>query len=202
MKLASEDLVIRARAGDQVAIATIALVGQNADRGLARAIKSRRFIRQAISKIPLRAVDPVFSPFGDLSALHPKREAKLARRFAEVVVGADGPEPYAANVMMLLPTTGWRGVVMLANGPSLLNSGRARALALGFANSHERNAFCLARRHAGKVDSEARARMPVTIQKAMQLGDAFGLAQKIQAVRLPGSRISDYDPNTGWELGE
>lgn len=193
MRLGAEDLVIRSRAGDQVAIATITEVAKNAKRGFARAVKSRKLIQEAIAAVPLRPIDPIVVP---------RREKRAAQKFASVVVGSEPTEQYAAHVIMLLPTIGWRGVVVLANGPSLIRSGRMRVVAKGLSNPLERHAFCLACKHAGAVDRSARAKMPPKLRHALQLGESFGIAQKIQAVRQPGSCISDFDIGTGWELGE
>lgn len=193
MRMTAEDLVIRAREGEQNAAALILEIGKNAKRGNPRAIKSRKLIQEAINSLPLR-------PLSVVPALH--RESLPAKHFAHVVVGAEGPEPYGAQVTTLLPSMGIRGVVMLANGPPLLKSGRARAIAQSYPTQSERHAFCLARRYAGMAVSSERAELHPRLQRAMTVGDCFGIAQKIQAVRLPDSCISTFDPAVGWELGE
>jgi hypothetical protein len=193
MRMTAEDLVIRTRAGEQNAAALILEIGKNAKRGNQRALRSKRLIEEAISNIPLR-------PMSVVPALH--RESRPAKHFARIVVGAEGPEPYGAQVMTMLPLLGIRGVIMLANGPTLIKSGRARAIAQSYPTATERHAFCLARRYAGQANPAERSTLHPRLQNAMMVGDCFGIAQKIQALRLPDSRISDFDPAVGWELGE
>jgi hypothetical protein len=193
MRMTAEDLVIRTRAGEQNSAALILEIGKNAKRGNPRSVKSKRLIEEAIANIPLQTLSVV-------PALH--RESLPAKHFARIVVGAEGPEPYAAKVTSMLPMLGIRGVVMLANGPSLIKSGRARAIAQSYPTAHERHAFCLARRYAGQANASERASLHPRLQNALAVGDCFGMAQKIQAVRLPDSSISAFDPAVGWELGE
>jgi len=185
--------VIRTRAGEQVAAAILLGIGQNAEKGEPRAVKARRYIQKAISTIPLQTLKK-------LPAL--RRERRAQEQFARVVVGAESPEQYAAQAITLLPVVGIRGIVALANGPCLLKTGRARVIAQAFTTPIERHAFCVSRKHCGHVDSAQRANFHPSVQRAMTIGNAFGLAQKIQAVRLPDSRISDFDVAIGWELGE
>ncbi len=40
------------------------------------------------------------------------------------------------------------------------------------------------------------------VSEAHHHGKVVGMARMIQAVRMPNSRISDYSPTVGWELGE
>ena len=193
LRLACEDLVIRARAGEQIAAAILMNVGKNAAKGNARAVKSKKVIEQVIADLPI-------STLGVVPGL--KRENLPVEKFANVVVGGEGPDQYGAEMRKLLPHMGMRGIVMLANGPHLHKTGRARAIAVAYENPLERHAFCLSRRHAGCRDDRARLRLHPRVQHAMMMGESFGMAQKIQAVRLPNSKISDFDPATGWELGE
>jgi hypothetical protein len=193
MRMTAEDLVIRTRAGEQNSAALLLEIGKNAKRGNRRALRSKQLIEEAIANIPLRTLSVV-------PAVH--RESVPAKHFARIVVGADGPEPYGAQVMTLLPVLGIRGVVMLANGPTLIKSGRARAIAQSYPTASERHAFCLARRHAGSACPSERAQLHPRLQNAMMVGDCFGIAQKIQELRLPNSSISAFDPAVGWELGE
>jgi len=204
MQMGAEDLVIRSRAGDQVATAQIEAIGQNANAKLARAIKSSKMIAGYIKENPVSNIG--WSPVSVI--VDSRKDKRLRTKFTNIASGED-LEEYGANILSLLPTVGWFGVVTLANGPSLLMSGRAKAIARSFTNPEEKHAFCFGRKYCDDPDAEewlknqdflAVAHAP--LRQALDLGIKFGWAQKIQRVREPGSRISDFDAAAGWELGE
>jgi uncharacterized protein with GYD domain len=196
MQMGAEDLVIRSRAGDQVATAQIQVIGQNAKKKVPRAVKSSRMIADYIK------ANPVDGPFVITNTVLPtdsRKEKRVRAKFVNIA-GSEDLEEYGASVVSLLPAVGWFGVVALANGPSLVKSGRARAIACSFANREEKHAFCFGRKYCSEPDFLAVAHPP--LRHALDLGIKFGWAQKIQQVRLPNSKISDFDPAAGWELGE
>lgn len=194
MQMGAEDLVIRSRAGDQVATAQIERIGQNAKEKLARAVKSSRMIADYIKENPVSNVG--WSP---IVITDSRRDKRLRTKFVNIA-GSEDLQEYGASVLSLLPTVGWFGVVALANGPSLLKTGRAKAIARSFTNPEEKHAFCFGRKYCDDPDFLAVAHAP--LRQALDLGIKFGWAQKIQRVREPDSRISDFDPAAGWELGE
>jgi len=202
MRLAAEDLVIRTRAGDQVAIAVIFNIGQNAKAGNPRSIKAKRYIEECIARIPLRStIDYRLSTIDSFSGQQPIAHSHLHKALTRVVVAGD--ENYGQDIITLLPAAGWRGVILLANGPSLIKTGKVRAVAQTIPDPSHRHAFCTGQRYAGRAyDISERRRLDPQVKAALELGEAFGLAQKVQAVRRPEARISDFDPETGWELGE
>lgn len=86
---------------------------------------------------------------------------------------------------------GWAKAVYLANGP-LLRDDTIADVASSFGAEGESRAFI-----AGVL-------LPThpAMNAAHHHGKVLGMARKIQAVRMPNSRISDYSATVGWELGE
>jgi hypothetical protein len=194
-RIIAEDVVIRARLGEQVAQANIMLVSDAAKRGDERAKRGLRAIERAIEEIPQQPLK-VLPGYA--------REHIPAHQFARVVVGVEGPEAYGADIQRHLVPMGLRGIVMLANGPSLHKTGRARAIAIAFETHHETKAFCVGRKSPPNSfpDERVRRTIPPKLRSALEVGERFAAAQRIQAVRLDDSKISDFDVIVGWELGE
>lgn len=86
---------------------------------------------------------------------------------------------------------GWAKAVYLANGP-LLHNGKVADVAASFGAENDSRAFI-----AGVVFPTHPAVSP-----AHHHGKVVGMARKLQALRMPGSKISDYSATVGWELGE
>jgi hypothetical protein len=211
LRAAAEELVERARAGDQVAQATLQLVGENAQKGVPRAVLTHKITLEVLDENPPK----IGHLSGDIGSDLPARKDRFLQRKFYSVIGAEEPEEYGTGVAAMLPLVGWCGVVTLANGPSLLRTGRARAVAQNLPSPQEKDAFCTGRKYCTELstmvswyanhlsaDQMLGIATNPTMKTALLLGVAFGMAQKIQAVRQPDSRISDFDPATGWEFGE
>jgi len=94
------------------------------------------------------------------------------------------------------------GSVWLANGP-LLSDEMLRAFASNF-GGEETAAFMFGFKHHGSqldLDS-AHHGLDEDHRKVLDIGRMFGEARALQYVRMPGARISEYQPVVGWELGE
>ena len=182
VKLAAEDLVERARVGDQVAMGTIQLVGVEAQKGRPRAVKARRALATYIKRNPPRG----FISGGSVAK-------QLAVQKLNAAIAGDEPEV----IVVCLPLTGWTGVVCLANGPRLTEP-TVRDLSWHLPNEDHQKAFTFGFEQSSGDFSE----LPADLAQSAKLGFDVAAAWKIQQVRLPGSRISAYDADTGWELGE
>lgn len=86
---------------------------------------------------------------------------------------------------------GWAKAVHIANGP-LLHDLKVANVASSFGTEQDTNAF---------VSGVLLPTYPA-VSAAHHHGKVVGMARKIQAVRMPNSRISDYSATVGWELGE
>jgi hypothetical protein len=194
MRQTAEDLVVRARVGDQNAIAIIEMTRDNAARGMERAAIAYCMIKKSLERVPILVAGTLPIP--------KRRSPRVEYSFASAVFAGEPDEEYGKTIVAYAPNLGALGIILLANGPSLTMTGRARQIAQTFKSSEEKNAFCLARRGAGCANMVERAQFPKDLQRAMAVGDSFGLAQKLQTLRKPGARMSDWDPRLGWEFGE
>ena len=194
MRQTAEDLVVRARVGDQNAIATIEMISDNAKRGVERALIAYRMIKQALEKVPVLIAGSLPIP--------KRRTSRVEHSFSNAVFAGEPDEQYGMTIVSLTPVVGELSIILLANGPPLFKTGRASRVAQSFKTPAEKHAFCLARRGAGCSNLVERAAFPASLQHAMAVGDAFGLAQKLQELRKPGAKLGDWDPRLAWEFGE
>jgi len=190
----AEDLVVRARVGDQNAIAIIEMTRDNAERGMQRALVAHKMIKRALERVPVLVAGTL--PIPKL------RSSRIEYSFASAVFAGEPDTEYGQTIVSYAPSLGALGIILLANGPPLFMTGRARSIAQTFKTPDEKNAFCLARRGAGNANALERSQFPKPLQHAMAVGDSFGLAQKLQTLRKPGARMTDWDPRLGWEFGE
>jgi hypothetical protein len=168
------DLVERARAGDQNAIAMICEIRDNANRGESRAKESAREIEQYIKKHPVT----------DMGCDQLVRETTAA-------FGADPYEKVLIEkVKPLAERNLKKAIVTVANGPSLLRG--YRELIETFAENlsdNERDAFKLGAAQTS-IALQAMRNFSHECQHALILGYVLGKARRIQAVRLPGVPIA------------
>lgn len=182
---AAEDLVVRSRARDQNAIAILTLIGQNAARGVPRAIETLRAVQAYTAAHPYRqfvfgsdappAPPPntrfVREAVGHLSSREPAR-----RQAAEVML----PEVCRANqdaaVLVL-----WRG--------ALLDSARIKRL-MAALEPADRKAFARGARRPERVSASP----------AELYGAAVSKARRIQLFSEPNSKAGVLGSSIGWEL--
>ncbi len=178
---AAESLVRRARQGDQNAMGMIAMVRQNAEKGVSQAKSAFAAIRQYISKNPSKNA-PMSSTIGFEPKITP-RAVKLANgpNLTASRIGAMGSMfgAEANQAVFVIGVEGWRkprGV----NGdhyPSNVNEVKVGVDI-----------------HTTTVGADNK--------KILAASWDTGLARAIQLVRLPNSKISAFSPLAGWELGE
>jgi len=87
--------------------------------------------------------------------------------------------------------SGWARAVYLANGPNIGNE-RVAHVASTFGSEQDTKSF---------VSGVILPTYPA-VSRAHHHGKIVGMARKLQDVRKPNSRISDYSATVGWELGE
>jgi hypothetical protein len=92
---------------------------------------------------------------------------------------------------------------VLASGPLLTNPAVRQMGASNFGSEESTAVFF----HGVRFSSEDTWRevaphLDVPLRRCLAIGQCVGRARKIQAVRMPGSRIGEYSEVAGWELGE
>lgn len=178
LQLASENLVDRARAGDQNAMGTLVMIRKNAQDGQEHAKLAMKYLLKYARNTK------VFSPFG----FEPLQRTMKA--FAEEIA-VDSPLHYSTAVLGLSTSLTIDAVgVTLSNGPRLDNS-RIRSLCNSFKDD-ERAQFM-----DGIVKWKVRTESP---SPAHRIGKCIGLARTLQRVRLPHTPISLLSKLAGWEL--
>ena len=172
LKVGAENLVLRARQGDQNAMAMLIAVRKNAKDGVPKARAAMRAIKEYIEDHP-----PTEScQFGHEA----KRE--VATALAKHVEN-DNPTHYAMAVLTLLPHIDERqAYVLVANGPLVTNN----LLELVSSGLTDRQKTQFIAGFKGK---------PIP-SKANQLGEVFRKARELQAARR-----GQFDEVIAYELG-
>lgn len=182
LTLAAEDLVDRARAGDQNAMGTIAMVRQRAKEGIPRAQKAFK----ALMKYA-KATKPD-SPFGNEEN---RSQHRVARSLSEAITEAN-PSRYVSALVGFTSTLSINTAgITLANGPPIDNS-RIRSLASAFPDG-ETEQFKLGLKNWKRVPKDAD-------HPAHRIGRCIGFARALQTARLPDTPIGPISARAGWEL--
>jgi hypothetical protein len=163
-------------AGDQNAMSMMILVGENARAGNPVAQKSYHVMRNYLNA----GHEP--------TAYQPYNMGHEPTAYQPYNMGA---EDALSHMLHIGVDHGWGKAVALANGP-LLHDLKVADVGACFGADDDFHDFI-----SGVVHPSHPA-----VSDAHQHGKVIGMARKIQAVRMPGSRISDYSPTVGWELGE
>lgn len=184
VRLAVESVVLRARQGDQNAMALLRQVAINAKRGYHRAKFALKIATDYIKKHPI-GTGPSFG-------VEVERMLRKAR----------SPEARSATVVALVPYVSLpRLVNELFDGPSLRKHMKNIALALP---KNERRAFDYGLRTGRdpNIMGEACDKLDPKYYRAFQLGHACKRALLMQNALTPNGRLTDFNPTIGWELGE
>ena len=211
-------LVRRSRAGDQNATAMITRVGEEARRGTPRAVQAAGAIKKFIESNPSQdfvlGAEPVLvmdPPANDSTAIVPVKpsKAEIERKKPTLPRGAFDhlfdPEQTAVTI---IKCCGYRNglqaaAVALAAGPPLTNDAVMRFGAENFGSDESTNAFFYGVKFTGDEDfAEVAPYFDKPLRRCLAIGQCFGRARKLQAIRQRGSSISAYAPVAGWELGE
>lgn len=172
-KLAAEALVIRARCGDQNAMAIIGLVSLNARKGMARAQTAFKALQSFIEKNPPQVDTVSGEPAGYLSTIGANSINRAAVKLA------NGPALTNQRV---------GDMVAIFGGPG---SKKRRVLFHGisrFGNEQDLRAL------STRLDESERA--------LLDFGRSIGMARGVQSVRAPNGRIANMSTDAAWELGE
>ncbi len=194
----ARDLVAKSRLGDQNATAMIIMIRESAKAGSKRAAYTLNYLTKYVKNYPVVGsctigfgCDPMTQRV--INSLHSK-------------MGADTNEN-AATVVNLVPKIKNESLaaVPLANTGDLLKGkgNNLRIIAIcQFLTPTQIKAFEFGRCNCNVTTDNMHGDMHPDDQTAMHLGKAVGIAQRIQAVRLPHSPISLISKMAAWELGE
>jgi hypothetical protein len=195
LKLAAENLVERARQGDQVAQGTLIEMRKNAQAGSERALVAYRTCREYIRSHPVdRPVN--FGAENNTAIVHIRKAIQLpisTTRYAAIVAA------FVPNVGAEFDATE-NAAVAMADGPPIDKQvvrevmtmmGKKNAFLAGYKNALKEGRI---KGYLAKLNTEGR--------KAMQVGYALGLAKVLQHVRKADTMFTDVWPDIGWEMGE
>jgi len=189
---AAKEVVERARAGDQNAMAMIVMVRDQAIQGNEKARESQRAILEYIRKNPVQVADAfAHSHVGEdakQALAYVSKRGPVLGLIALFIIGSDSPDA------ML------NGSIILANGPRLTNP-RISAIGSAIDNDDERRLF-----YAGvcfkRIPPNLLQRCVPEQRPIINAGKCVGLARAIQEVRAPDSSLTKFSPVVGWEHGE
>jgi hypothetical protein len=197
VSMGAEQLVRRARAGDQVAMG---IISQVAKSGGETALRAKRAIADYIKRNPSRHN----SSFGN-ELSEPVLTAGGKALHKALVKTAKSPESWAAAMTTLLPRLArehvYTAIVAAADGPPL--NGKNKDALYNALREPEKKAFSAGRKASWHDLSQVmglakRSKMP---SDAVMLGWICGKADRLQRFRKggPASLISNM---VAWELGE
>ena len=93
--------------------------------------------------------------------------------------------------------------VLLAAGPPLTNLRLGEICKTTFGSEESQGAFIHGVKHSDDQTWEELApQLDLPLKRCLAIGQCLGRARRIQDLRRPKSRISDYSAVAGWELGE
>lgn len=196
-----EDLVTRSRLGDQIASASLVVIGREAKKGQKRAIQVRDQVLDYIKKNPQKTQESVAfgidTPPKDMIV----GDACLLKR------NLHQNSFSGAGLAVLLLSLGEYSIGVLTHGPSLLKDGGkpnpiVSSIRDALSDPQHVAAFDVGNEcHEDAVTKVAR-RMGVEEKKALQLGMIVGRARRLQAVSNPHVSLAILCPMVAWELGE
>lgn len=198
-----EDLVTRSRLGDQVASATLVVIGREAKKGQSRAVTVRDQILDFIKKHPQQTQEStVFGIETPEKELIVGDACLLKRNLHQGTFTG-------AGLAVLLLSLGEYSIGVLTHGPSLLmvkgdENPIVSAIRCALTEPEHVAAFDIGNEHSEntKVVTKQAQQMSPEEQKALQLGMIIGRARRLQAVSNPLVPLSVLCPMMAWELGE
>jgi hypothetical protein len=198
-----EDLVTRARLGDQVASASLVVIGQQAAKGSKRAAEVKDLILKFIKAHPQE-----FETSTRFGIDTPAKDEVVgdACLLKEKLWTGDYS---GGGLVVLLLTLGEYSLGVLTHGPSLLKEDGqpnplVQCIRQSLASEKAVRAFDHGNKHSNNDEMLYRlaSRMTPEEQKALQLGIIIGTARRFQAVSIPSVPLAILCKNTAWELGE
>lgn len=189
---ACKELVIRARAGDQNAMALIIEVGKAARNGSETAKLSAQHI-EAYCKA---------NPPPSRSDKNVGNWSERMQSYVNELQSNFGEEELGESIVVLLPMMGQYGINTLANGIRLSNDIIAE-ISAEFGSEVEQHAFQFAVANADQTDRIKKnvSKLNKETAYAVLVGCCVGEARNIQLVRLPQVPISIISEKAAEELG-
>jgi hypothetical protein len=212
-------LVRRSRAGDQNAMAQIFLIGQNARKGDKRAKYSAQAIQQYIQDNPPETTNivrigdepPVIMDSPDISRRAMMHGEDGSNEIASkptlprgALSGVCDPDHYADVIVKASEFQNGidAAAVVLAAG-RMLTRDAIDDIVESDLGEKEAKIFLFGVMRCTPEDWEKTApNLNDQGKKYLTLGQCFGRARRLQAIRQPSTRISKFAPVAGWELGE
>lgn len=192
---AAADIAERARLGDQIAMAIICEVRDNAKKGDPTAKKAYKLLEAYTAR----------NPHQNLNSFDPNIGEDEACDLATQICGEDYGAAVIEAVPAVISQSPAKAVVTLANGPSLLpqedGTNLIRTVAEKFEDPELRQAFATGAKHTVEALPLLKS-MSHDAQHALFLGYILGQARCIQAVRETDTPLSVLSPMVGWEMGE
>ncbi len=184
MRVGAEDLVVRARAGDQNAMSILTGIHVNAERGNQRALKARECVLAYIDTHP---VESDFAGEEMVSTAAQDREARYVTM--EKVTRSDDPLKKAIGVQIFAPSLPTeRAIVLLANGEPIDKKFVSNILK-PYPNPQI-------------LEGIKHFRSQISNRPDFRAGQLIGRAQALQKVRKPTASFRALSPAIAWELGE
>jgi len=193
MRQAAEELVERARLGDQVAVGTIVEVRKNAERGNPRAVVARQLMLDVAQGRGMSRAkvgnDRRGSPLASLRD-HLRRHKS--------------PDTYAAHVAGAVAANGnsvkdAHNAAQAISGGPLLGPKMFDAIDATFGAEPDKKAFAYGLGEPPqKVLAACKQCQHPSAKRALQLGYTLGLASRLQAARR--GNIAALSPKAAWEL--
>ena len=188
----AKSLVERARLGDQNAMALIAVVNKRAAAGVTRAQLAKGMMQKYVEDNPVVG----FDSFGaETEKIVPSKVLKkmhepdcLLPAICHACRYKDGFLAASLVLSYIGPIT--KNMVRDIGVSSFGSDQKTNSFFWGVSYPDPEHYFAI----AGKVPNEA--------LECTRAGQVFGYAKKLQNVRGKNSRISDFSPKAGWELGE
>lgn len=207
----SAAIVVRARAGDQNALATILKVGESARAGGSRAMAAFNTIKHYIEAHPatefvLGADAPAVMDTPDAPIVKaPDPELRKPTLPQGIFDRIFDPEYFA---LCIIRACGYRhglpaAATILAAGPPLTAPVIAHIGNSQFQSDESTATFFHGVRFCGEDNwRQIAPQLDPPLRRCLAIGQCVGRARKLQMVRQPGSRIGAYSEVAGWELGE
>jgi hypothetical protein len=184
---AIESIVIRAREGDENAMALIVSIREQASKGIGKAKKSFALLKNYIEAHPVQLLEI------DIGA-----EAEHSLSILKEVGPIVGL-PILGELIKSGNDALFAASVILANGTKLA-SDKIKEIAISITSSNEAELFSYAVCNSTRNIAEEAFGLDKEAKKIFYAGLCIGLAQNIQRVRQPKSIISRFAPMAGWEL--
>jgi hypothetical protein len=196
-----EDVVTRARLGDQVASATLVTIGKRADKGEKRAIEIRERVLRYTKENPQRFQQ------GCVFGVEKPDKASIVGDACLLKRNLYTGNWSGQGLAILLLTLGDYAVGVLTHGPTLLREdGADNPIVCSVRNAlqsdHLTSIFDFGNENTNKPEvlEETAKNLNKKQLKALALGSIIGRARRLQAVTHPNVPLSILSGDVAWEL--